>query len=207
MPLYTKVVKFHYSSFHLSKPILAFVFGLAIFATTLRHACEKQDIKYQITYGKPKVKIAITQHFSLGSPEFVRFVKKEFPFLKAEFVEKGKVRWTFCPYPIYLATTQLITCLEALSEKQKNLFFGKLLLELSSRIIDQAPQIFLRALEELSISDQKIEFLQLSKLREFFKIIEEFFNPKVFAIFPLRIELGKRDFRLSHPFHCYLIAD
>jgi len=71
------------------------------------HICEKHEAKHQITYGESEPKLAVTQHFSLGSPEFVRFAKKELPSLKKDFIATGIVSWTFCPYVADVTTIQL----------------------------------------------------------------------------------------------------
>lgn len=182
------------------KLLTAFMLFLAAFATNSGHSCEKHESKHQITYGEPKAKLAVIQHFSLGSPEFVRFIKEEFPPLKTDFIDTGLVSWTFCPYVADVATIQLVSCLETLSEEQKLRFFDKVLLGLNPRTFEEAPQLFLKILEQLSLPVQEIELLQLLEIGEFFERGREFFDQKVFAKSPSSIEIGEQVFdNLIHP--------
>jgi len=200
MPLYTKTQKFHYPLPLLGKLLTAFTLFLAAFATILGHSCETHESKHQITYGAPKAKLAVTQHFALGSPEFVRFIKEDFPSLKKDFIDTGLVSWTFCPYVVDVTTIQLVSCLETLSEAQKTHFFDQVLLELNPRTFEEAPQLFLKALGKLSLPVQEIELLQLLKIGEFFERGGEYLDQKIFAKTPSNIEIGEQVFdNLIHP--------
>ena len=168
MPLYTKTKNFHHQLAILGKLLTVFALFLAAFASISVYSCEKHESANQITFGSPEAKLAVTQHFSLGSPEFVRFAKEEFPVFKVDFIDTGLVSWTFCPHVVDLATTQLVSCLETLSFSQKPQFFNRVLLEVSPRTFGEIPQILIRSLEGLSISEKKLELLQLLKLGEFF---------------------------------------
>lgn len=173
---------------------------MAAFAPILAYTCEKHESINQITFGSSESKLAVTQHFSLGSPEFVRFAKEEFPVFKVDFIDTGLVSWTFCPHVVDLATIQLVSCLETLSFSQKPQFFNRVLLEVSPRTFGEIPQILIRSLEGLSISEKKLELLQLLKLGEFFSQAGEFLDQKVFAASPSHIEIGDRAFDyLIHP--------
>ncbi|MCB1073436.1 MAG: hypothetical protein KDK96_10110 [Chlamydiia bacterium] len=194
MLLYTKSQKFHYQLATLGKLLTVLVLFLAAFEPISAYSCEKHESTNQITFGNPEAKLAVTQHFSLGSTEFVRFAKEEFPVFKANFIDTGLVSWTFCPHVTDLATIQLVSCLETLSFSQKPLFFDRVLLELSPRTFGEIPQILIRSLEDLSISEKKIELLQLLNLGEFFNRSAEFLNQKVFAKPPSYIEIGERIF-------------
>lgn len=200
MSLYTKTQKFHYQLLLFGKPLTVLALFLAAFAPILAYTCEKHESINQITFGSPEAKLAVTQHFSLGSPGFVRFAKEAFPVFEANFIDTGLVSWTFCPHVVDLATIQLVSCLETLSLTQKPHFFGRVLLEISPRTFGEIPQILIRSLENLPISEKKLELLQLLKLGEIFNQSGEFFNQKVFATPPSHIEIGDRAFDFSlHP--------
>jgi len=200
MLLYTKTQKFHYQLPIFGKILTVFALFLAVFAPISVHSCEKNESTNQITFGNSEAKLVVTQHFSLGSPEFVRFAKEEFPVFKANFIDTGLVSWTFCPHVADLATIQLVSCLETLSLTQKPQVFNRVLLELSLRTFVQIPQILIRSLEGLSISEKKLELLQLLKLGEFFNQEGEFLDKKVFATPPSHIEIGESAFDyLIHP--------
>ncbi|MCB1073621.1 MAG: hypothetical protein KDK96_11070 [Chlamydiia bacterium] len=194
MPIYTKTKNFHHQLAILGKLLTIFSLFLAAFATISAYSCEKHEPINQITFRNPEAKLAVTQHFSLGSPEFVRFAKEEFPVFKANFIDTGFVSWTFCPHVVDLATIQLVSCLETLSFSQKPQFFNRVLLEVSPRTFGEIPQILIRSLEGLSISEKKLELLQLLKLGEFFCQAGEFLDQKVFAAPPSHIEIGERTF-------------
>ena len=89
MSLYIKSQKFHYPLPIHGKLFAAGVFYLTAFAAIAGHSCEKHESKHQITYGKPKEKRAVSQHFSLNSPEFISFVKEEFLCFKKDIIETG----------------------------------------------------------------------------------------------------------------------
>ena len=200
MLLYTKSQKFHYQLATLGKLLTVLALFLAAFASISVYSCEKHESTNQITFGSPEAKLAVTQHFSLGSTEFVRFAKEEFPVFKANFIDTGLVSWTFCPHVVDLATIQLVSCLETLSFSQKPQFFNRVLLEVNPRTFGEIPQTLIRSLEGLSISEKKLELLQLLKLGEFFSQAGEFLDQKVFAAPPSHIEIGDCTFDyLIHP--------
>ena len=200
MQLYTKTKKSHYPLPVFGKLFTAFMLFLAAFAINSGYSCEKHKSSHQIIFGNPEAKIAVTQHFSLGSPEFLRFAKEEFPVLKADFIDTGFVSWTFCPHVADLATIQLVSCLETLSSSQKPEFFSRVLLEISPRVFAEMPHILTKALKGLSVSEKKLELLQLLKLGEVYNLAGDFGNQKVFAKPPFYIEIGDCIFdRLIHP--------
>ena len=189
MLLYTKIKNFHHQLPILGKLLTAFTLFLAAFATISVYSCEKHE-SCQITFGNPAAKLAVTQHFALGSLEFVRFVKEEFPALKAKFIDTGLVSWTFCPHIVDLATIQLVFCLETLSFSQKTDFFNRVLLELNPKASEGIPQILMRSIESLSIPEKKVGLVQLLKLEEIFNQGCDFFNQNVFVKPPSSIEIG-----------------
>jgi len=200
MQLYTKTQKFHHQLAILRKLLTVFMLFLVAVVPISVHSYEKHESTNQITSGNPEAKLAVTQHFPLGSPEFVRFAKEEFPVFKAKFIDTGLVSWTFCLHVADLTTIQLISCLEPLSFSQNPQFFNRVLLEINPRTFGEIPQILIRSLEGLSISEKKLELLQLLKLGEFFSQAGEFLDQKVFAAPPSHIEIGDRTFDyLIHP--------
>ena len=139
MPLYTKTKNFHHQLAILGKLLTVLALFLAAFTPILAYSCEKQESTNQITFDNPEAKLAVTQHFSLGSPKFVRFAKEEFPVFKANFIDTGLVSWTFCPHVVDLATIQLVSCLETLSFSQKSQFFNRVPLKVSLSIFGEIP--------------------------------------------------------------------
>ena len=74
MPLYTNIQKFHYLLPILGKRFIALAY-------------EKSESNPPISHRSLKAKFAVTQHFSLGALEFVRFAKEEFSSFKSSFIE------------------------------------------------------------------------------------------------------------------------
>lgn len=141
MQLYTKPQKIHYQLPVLGKLLIALTLFLAVFSTVSVYSFEKHESTHQITFGSLEAKLAVTQHFCLGSPEFVRFAKEEFPGLKANFIDTGLVSWRFCPHFADIYTIQLVSRLEILTFEQKPLFFEQVLLETSPRTSGEILQI------------------------------------------------------------------
>ncbi|MBF5060083.1 hypothetical protein [Candidatus Neptunochlamydia vexilliferae] len=173
MPLYTNIQKLRYRLPIFGKLLIAISCLTALFAA-LGHCCEAHTHKHQITYGDPKARFAVTQHFSLGSSGFIRFIQEEFPILKRDLIDTGNVSWTFCPDIADLLTLQFVSCLETLPSSKKSLFFESVLLALGRNLTEGAPQIFLRALEDLSPEDPQVDLIHLLEIGASFKAAGEF---------------------------------
>ena len=189
MQLYTKTKNFYHQLAILGKPLTVLALFLAAFVSISAYSCEKHESTNQIIFGNPEAKLAVTQHFSLGSPEFVSFAKEEFLVFKENFIDTELVYWTFCSHFVDLATIQIVSCLKTLSFSQNPQFFNRVLLEVSPRMFGEIPQVLIRSLEGVSITDKKLELLRLLKLGEFFSKAGEFLDQKVFATYPSHIEL------------------
>lgn len=126
------------------RAILILLFPFSLFAI------EKLDEKYQIRFGNETAPIKVIQYFSFHCPHCLSLFRKEFSKLRDDYIDSGKVCWTFHPIPMDLITVQAMDCLQKLSEKEK--------------------RVFLKAiLEVIPIDDQKIAATYMEKAMELFE--------------------------------------
>ncbi|CCB87835.1 thioredoxin domain-containing protein [Simkania negevensis] len=85
---------------------------------------EKLDAKYTTSFGDPSALVQITEYFSFGCEKCLRLINQDFPQIKKELVDTGKVYWVFHPDPADLLTLQLMICLEKLTPEEKKEFFS-----------------------------------------------------------------------------------
>ncbi len=56
----------------------------------------------------------------------MRFLRKDFPKIKKDFIDTGRLRFIFHPLPADLLTLQAMVCMERMSEEQKRDFLFSL---------------------------------------------------------------------------------
>lgn len=101
------------------KPIL---WSLLLFNSYLG-GLEKLSLTCQVAYGKEDAPIKVTEYFSLSCPVCIEGFQKDFPTLKAKYIDSGQVFWSFHLHPADLLTLQAMVCLEKLSFQEKRIFF------------------------------------------------------------------------------------
>jgi hypothetical protein len=84
---------------------------------------EKLDPKYTPSFGDPNAPVHMTEYFSLSCERCLRLINQDFPQIKAELIDTGKIYWTFHPDPADLLTLGLMVCLEKLNAEEKGKFF------------------------------------------------------------------------------------
>ena len=116
----------------------------------------KLESKYCINYGKENAPIKIVEFFTFQCPHCIRLFRTEFENLKKDFIDTGKVSFTFHPVPQDLPTAQALLCLEQLDAKQKQLFLEVILEEvdpsdpeLTARLMMTAMNIFKKPIPNL----------------------------------------------------------
>lgn len=65
--------------------------------------------KYTLSFGNPNAPIKIHKFFSFVCPSCVMFHKHHFPAIRKQFIDTGKVYWTFVPYAMDVDTIQVMT--------------------------------------------------------------------------------------------------
>jgi len=131
--------------------------------TSVACAFQKLDPKYQISYGDPSADIQIVEYFSLSCPKCFEFFKEDFPFIRRQYIDTGKVFWTFHPDPVDLLTLQAMVCLERLQDDQKSVFIETLIKHLMEKKYKHGSLIMQAAMDILNhqVPDlDKIEFLE-----------------------------------------------
>ncbi len=128
--------------------------------------CKKIDPVYQISYGNKTAKTEVVDYFSLSCPQCYTFFKEEFPKIRAKYIQKGDVFWTFHPDPADLLTLQLMVCLEALPDDKKGVFFETVYEEIGAHHGHHGCRFMQMAMEILGHPIPKlgsVEFLQTTK--------------------------------------------
>lgn len=85
----------------------------------LRVTFNKLSSVYTVAYGNPQAPVHIVEYVSLSCPKCVLFIQKAFPLIQEEYINTGKVHWTFHPDPADLVTLQAMICFEVLTPLEK----------------------------------------------------------------------------------------
>lgn len=86
---------------------------------------------YLVTYGDENASMEVVQFYSLSCAHCIQLFNQDFPMIKKEFVDQGKLRYVFHPAPMDLTTVQFMCCLEKLDNQKKALLLSALFQELS----------------------------------------------------------------------------
>lgn len=105
---------------------------------------EKLASEYLITYGKDNADINVTYLFSIYCPSCLKFIKKEFPDIKKKYIDTGKVKWTWHPFPNpeKPLTYQAMLCWERLSNNERRIFLENCAHYLNEKTLVAAPEYF-----------------------------------------------------------------
>lgn len=92
---------------------------------------EKQKITaqqtYDFTYGAKTAPHHLVNFFDIGCTHCATFFKEIWPTILKHFVDTGKLRVTFSPYPIHSETVLFMTCLEKLNALEHQILFELLM--------------------------------------------------------------------------------
>ena len=112
--------------------------------------------RYCVSYGSPTASVEVREYFSFSCSGCLEQVTKDFPMIKERYIDTGKIRWVFEPFPADLLTIQGMLCLELLDEDQKQVFlevclseFHDVSPEVAAKMMQRAIQHFGRALPSL----------------------------------------------------------
>ncbi len=185
-------------------PVLGKRFTLLIFFAALVilsvYSFDRRSKGCHITLGSPTAKLSVKQQFSLGSEDFLSFVKYVFPLFKREFVDTGFVSWTFAPNIIDFATIQFVSCCNFLSDKEQSDFFLRVLSHNSFSSPEEITRVLIDELDNSSVTEEQLDRLQAMKLGEFFSRSQGYYDQKIFADRSSNIEIGDKQFNLPlHP--------
>lgn len=109
--------------------LFAPLMGLKLSAS---ETCKTTDVpqyykKYTLSLGHPDAPVQIEEMFSFLCPSCLLFHTHHFPKLKKEFIDTGKVRWTYIPYLMDLETLYVMSVLYACTDALKATLFENLL--------------------------------------------------------------------------------
>lgn len=126
-------------------------------------AFEKLPLEYQIHCGDKTAPTQVIEYFSLNCGKCVEFIEKEFPSIKAKYINTGEIQFSFHPEPADLTTLQLMVCLEQLEDSKKLPFLevlAKGLMETKDSDGCKIMQLAMEMLEKPLPDLDKIEFLE-----------------------------------------------
>ncbi len=140
--------------------MLARTLSLLLMTISSLSAFDMLPDRYQVTYGSKQAPIEIVQYYSLSCPHCVALFRDDFPDIKKEYIDTGKICYTFHPVPMDLTTVQLLACFDELSEKNKQMLLGVILEELdvenpvlTTTLLKHAMAIFKKPLANLDNDD------------------------------------------------------
>lgn len=96
---------------------------------------EKLPACYTVSYGDPGAPIKITEYFSFSCPKCLEFIRRDFELVKTQYIDTGKVYWTFHPDPADVLTLQAMVCFELLDNLERQSFLKMLADEIRIRSI------------------------------------------------------------------------
>jgi protein-disulfide isomerase len=137
-----------------------------------------QQNQYDVVYGKEDAPIQVLEYFALTCPHCSNFYENDFPKIKKEYIDKGKVRWikrSFSSDQQSLKGTMLLSCvgkdlreryLKILLSKQSNWAYQTDFLEVLSNIASlggMTKQGFNKCMNDGSLEKSIREFDNKSK--------------------------------------------
>lgn len=88
-------------------------------------AIEPMNEEFLVHYGKPSAPLKVIEYFSFSCPHCVNAFK-DFYKIKADFIDQGKIYFTFQAIPKDLTTIRALHCLSILNEQEKQIFLEAL---------------------------------------------------------------------------------
>lgn len=93
--------------------IVAIVWALPVIGAGASHAGEATGT--EMALGAADAPVTMVEYFSFSCPHCARFYKENFPRLKRDYIDDGKVRWVFRDFPLNMAAltaARLTRCVE-----------------------------------------------------------------------------------------------
>ena len=107
--------------------VKALCLASCLFLSSLGSAFESLPDRYLVEVGNPKAKQTITEYFSLSCSACVKSIKKSFPKIFEDHIQKGELFWRFHPDPQDLTTLRFLVCLETVEKRKRFAFFWDVL--------------------------------------------------------------------------------
>lgn len=129
-------------------------------------AFEKLPQDYLVIFGSEEAPIEIVQYYSMSCPHCIQMFNSDFPRVKEEFIDSGKLRYVFHPVPMDLTTVQFMCCMENLEVSKKELFLSVMLEEVSLDNADFNVVLMKKAVELLGHPVKELdqdEYIKKSK--------------------------------------------
>lgn len=113
--------------------------------------------KYTLSLGSDNAPIKIEKVFSFLCPSCLLFHQHHFPQIKKDFIDTGKVQWTYVPYMMDYETLYVMGVLHACSDTLKTKLFEHLLNEAKNWTNDNNKAAVIDALKCAGIPEVTIQ--------------------------------------------------
>ena len=111
--------------------IKTWILSLFLGTASIGSAFNQLDPKYCYSYGIEDAPIQVTEYFSLSCPKCLELFKRDFPQIKADYIDTGLVRWTFHPDPTDKLTLEAMIYSAQLLDAQKRTLLEGILTHLT----------------------------------------------------------------------------
>lgn len=165
---------------------------------------QKLSGKYCIEYGNRDAPVHITEFFSFQCAYCIQLFRNDFEKIKEEWIDTGKVHFTFHPVPMDLTTFRALICMERLEEKEKRLFLEVIFEEAEPQDAELMAKFMMTAMnvfeKPVDLTDQ--EFLHKHPI--FHELLPFIQQEKVLAV--PAVEINNRLFAKEIPSHSFIKA-
>lgn len=132
---------------------------------------------YEITYGSSTAPYHCVDFFDIGCEQCVNFYRDHFPTIQKKWIDTGKLRFTFKPYPVQAETLVFMACCETLTTIERQLLF-ETLMEVktpSVAVIEQCMKVLKKPFQTPTVAVLKATLL-ITKIHKFDALPVLFFD-------------------------------
>jgi predicted DsbA family dithiol-disulfide isomerase len=113
--------------------------------------------KYTLSFGDPNAPIKIHKLFSFVCPSCLVFHKHHFPVIQKQFIDTGKVYWTFVPYVMDVDTLYVMAGAAECNDDIKLKIFESIMESASGWIDEDNKERIIQSLKTCGVSDEVIQ--------------------------------------------------
>ncbi len=152
-------------------------FGFILGITPLL-SFEKLSPVYQVSYGNVESPVQIVLYFSLSCKSCLSLLKHDFPLIKKQYLDTGKIGWTFHIDPVDTLTFQAMVCLKELNTEEKKIFFETIAQVIEAKNLPAGGKILQITMEELGHPMPDLMDLRFLKETKAFQDVSVFLKQK-----------------------------
>lgn len=113
--------------------------------------------KYTLSFGNPEAPIKIHKFFSFACPSCLMFHKHHYPVIQKQFIDTGKVYWTFVPYVMDIDTLYIMASASTCSDDLKLKIFESMMENALRWTDDDNKENIIQILKSCGVSDNLIQ--------------------------------------------------